>query len=69
MNVKGKKILVLGLMRSGIAVSELLIQHGAKLILCDQKDTHELRAKIDNFKNRVEAIHLGTDPSLYLDEI
>ncbi len=66
MNVNGKKILVLGLMRSGIAVSELLIQHGAKLILCDQKDSTELRLKLENFNNRVEAIHLGSDPSLYL---
>lgn len=64
----GKKVLVLGLMRSGIAVSELLLQHGAELILCDQKDTQNIRDNIKKLNLDKCTVHIGEDPLPLLDD-
>lgn len=64
----GKKVLVLGLMRSGIAVSELLLKNGAELILCDQKDTDAIRENIKTFEGKKVSVHLNTDPLPFLEE-
>lgn len=52
MDIKGKKVVVIGLARSGAASARLLAQHGAQVIVNDQKSaaelTEEMRA-LDEF--------------------
>ena len=42
MNVQNKRVLVVGMARSGVAVAQLLCKHGAKVIVNDNKTREEL---------------------------
>lgn len=69
MDVSNKKILILGLMRSGIAVAELLLIKGAKLILCDQKDNEKIRENIAHLSGENVIVKLATDPITLLNDV
>ncbi len=58
----GKNVLILGLMRSGIAAAELLCQHGAKVVLCDANDNEKIRTNIASLAKYNLETHLSTDP-------
>lgn len=59
----GKKILVVGMARSGIAAAGYLLRQGAEVVINDSKDEDKLKEVIDNFKEykNVEYI-LGRNP-------
>ena len=42
MNVQNKRVLVVGMARSGVAVAQLLCKHGAKVVVNDNKTREEL---------------------------
>ena len=61
MELKGKKILVVGAGKSGIAASKALVKVGAKVMLYDsneQADVNELKKKLDDCEEEVQ-ISLG----------
>ena len=46
----GKKVLVLGMARSGIAAAKLLLMRGAEVYICDSKDEAEFKGALDELK-------------------
>ncbi|RKD24098.1 UDP-N-acetylmuramoylalanine--D-glutamate ligase [Ammoniphilus oxalaticus] len=63
---QGKKIVVLGLARSGLAVSKLLLRFGAKVTVNDQKAEQEL-AGVDELKQLGIAVITGGHPEDLID--
>ena len=58
----GKKILVIGMARSGVAVASLLSRHGANVIINDRKTEKELGSALDELKGLNIEWRLGDDP-------
>ena len=58
----GKKILVIGMARSGIAAASLLSRHGANVIINDRKTEKELGSALDELKGLNIEWRLGDDP-------
>lgn len=65
--VKGKNIVVLGLAKSGSAVSRLLVQMGAKVTLNDQKPEHELKG-VEELKGLGITVIAGHHPENLIHE-
>ena len=61
MRVEGKRILVVGMARSGAAAAELLISHGALPVLSDMQKLEAFDGKLDHLKNTVCEFRLGED--------
>lgn len=57
----GKKILILGMARSGIAAAELLNKHGAVVSISDIKRKEDFKGALDDILPLVENAYLGTD--------
>lgn len=58
MNLKNKKVTVVGLARSGVSAAKLLLDRGAKVSITDSSDAQKIRenlALLNNAKNTVEA--------------
>ena len=68
MNVENKRVLVLGMARSGIAAAELLLHHGAIPLLCDSKKEEAFGDSLDSLRGTACEFHLGEDPVALLDE-
>ncbi|MBR4067642.1 MAG: UDP-N-acetylmuramoyl-L-alanine--D-glutamate ligase [Clostridia bacterium] len=68
MKVENKRILVLGMARSGIAAAELLLHHGAIPILADQKPEEAFGSDLDSLRGTACVFRLGEDPVSLLDE-
>lgn len=66
---KDKRVMILGLARSGISASKLLMKDGAKLLLCDSKDTPKIRENLSSLNMDNNSIILGDDPLKYIDNI
>lgn len=62
MEFRDKKVLVIGMARSGIAVSGLLCRHGAKVIINDRKTEAELGTALDELRGLDMQFRLGEDP-------
>ena len=58
----GKRVLVIGMARSGIDASRLLLRLGAVPLLNDRKDTQALGNQLDCLKGTLAEWHLGEDP-------
>ena len=54
MDIKGKKVIVIGLARTGVAVVNLLTELGCKVTVSDIKDSIELKESISKLKGDVE---------------
>jgi len=67
-NLTNKRILVLGMARSGIAAAELLLHHGAIPILADSKKEEAFGDSLDSLRNTACLFRLGEDPIALLDE-
>lgn len=62
---KDKKILVIGLGRSGIAASQVLCRLGAKVWVQDNKTVEQIDGQLLSFfKNSGVGMYLGTEPSI-----
>jgi UDP-N-acetylmuramoylalanine--D-glutamate ligase len=62
MNVEGKKVLVVGLARSGIAAARLLASHGAMVIANDARNESELRDAAAELRSLDVMLSLGGHP-------
>ena len=62
MKLAGKKILVVGMARSGIAAAELLTRHGATPVLNDRKTEDAFGGDLDALRHRNCEFRLGEDP-------
>lgn len=62
MNLTGKRILVVGMARSGIACAALLKNHGAIPVLNDRKKEEAFGTELDHLKELGCEFHLGEDP-------
>jgi len=62
MNVEGKKVLVVGIARSGIAAARLLASHGAMVIANDAKSESELRDAAAELRLLDVMLSLGGHP-------
>lgn len=68
MNVENKRVLVLGMARSGIAAAELLLHHGAIPVLADSKREEAFGDALDCLRGTACRFRLGEDPVALLDE-
>lgn len=68
MKLAGKRILVVGMARSGIAAAELLKRHGAAPILNDRKTEDAFGAELDHLHDLGCVFRLGEDPVEVLKE-
>lgn len=64
-----KKVLVVGMARSGIAAAELLMQQAAVPVLCDAKPLESFSGALDGLKDTQAVFRLGEDPIALLDEV
>ena len=55
----GKKAMVLGLARSGIAVSDLLLMRGWEVLACDSKEREKFEGALDGIEQRGAKLYLG----------
>ena len=62
MKLAGKKILVVGMARSGIAAAELLTRHGATPVLNDRKTEDAFGGDLDALRQLNCEFRLGEDP-------
>lgn len=65
---RGKRVLVLGMARSGIAVAQLLCRAGATPLLCDKKSAEELGEAVQPLKALPCEWHLGEAPDTLLSQ-
>ncbi len=68
MRLIGKRILVVGMARSGIAAAELLLHVGAVPILNDRKKEDAFGNALDSLRNTKAIFRLGEDPIELLNE-
>ena len=59
MEIKGKKVLIVGLARTGEAVARFLSKRGAQVKISDKKTETELGPKIAAWRNRGVAVEAG----------
>jgi UDP-N-acetylmuramoylalanine--D-glutamate ligase len=68
MNLEGKKVLVVGLARSGVAVARLAASRGAIVVANDIKPESEIREAADELRKLGVMLSLGSHPeSLFLN--
>ena len=68
MNLEKKRVLVVGMARSGIAAAELLLRHGAIPVLSDMKLEEAFGDQLDSLRNTACVFRLGEDSVKLLDE-
>ncbi len=69
MELSGKRILLVGMARSGIAAAELLKKHGATPVLNDRKKESDFGTDLDGLKAIDCEFRLGEDPVALLDGV
>lgn len=69
MKLGNKRILVVGMARSGIAAAELIMRHGAKPVLSDQKKEDAFGTELDVLRGTACEFRLGEDAVALLDGV
>ena len=69
MKLTGKRILVVGMARSGVAAAELLLRNGATPVLNDRKTLDELDGALDSLEGAACDLRLAQDPVKLLSEV
>lgn len=69
MKLAGKRVLVVGMARSGIAAAELLMRCGAVPVLSDMKKAESFGDQLDALKGSACEFRLGEDAVKLLDEV
>src|SRR5689334_19226198 len=59
MELFGRKALVVGLGKSGVAAARLLAARGARLAIADDKPLAELEPALEGLRGIVEGVHAG----------
>ena len=67
-NYQGKRVLVIGMARSGVQAAHLLIRHGALPVLNDIKRRDAFGTALDSLNDQPVEWRLGEDPVKLLDE-
>jgi len=67
-NYRGRKVLVIGLARSGLAVANLLAVRGARVTVADEKSEKELKNNIKRLKKGIKIL-LGRQNSVRLKNL
>ncbi|TYO95917.1 UDP-N-acetylmuramoyl-L-alanine--D-glutamate ligase [Desulfallas thermosapovorans] len=67
MNIRDKKVLVVGAGRSGTAVARFLLRKGARVVLTDNRDQDKLGATLDTLLEAGLRIELGNYPAVRED--
>ena len=67
-NYQGKRVLVIGMARSGVQAAHLLIRHGALPVLNDIKRRDAFGTALDSLNDQPVEWRLGEDPVRLLDE-
>ena len=67
MRYEKKRVLVVGMARSGIAAARLLLNHGAVPVLSDAKPAEALGGELLALRKTASEFHLGEDPIQLLD--
>ena len=67
MEFVGKRVLVIGMARSGVAVSALLCRHHARVTINDRKTEAELGDALAELRGMDMEWRLGEDPVALLD--
>ena len=68
MKLEGKKVLVVGMARSGIAAAELMLDRGAVPVLNDRKKEEAFGRDLDSLRATAAQFRLGEDPVALLRE-
>ena len=69
MELKGKKVLVLGLARTGQECARFLTQHGAKVTISDLRNAGQLAQEMKALADLSLSYHLGGEDEAWLDGI
>ena len=67
MKVEKKRVLLVGMARSGIAAAELLLSHGAIPILYDAKKPNQFGEELAPLRGTACEFHLGEDPFILME--
>jgi len=59
MEVTGKKILIIGLGKTGLALTRFLVKHGAHVLVTDMKDAKDMNENINALKGLPVNFHMG----------
>ena len=68
MRYEKKRVLVIGMARSGVAAAQLLLSHGATPLLFDEKKADAFGDTLQPLENTACEFHLGEDAFLLLDQ-
>ena len=63
MEVKNKKIEVIGMARTGIAAANFLFERGADVAICDQKSKAELSGQVRQLQPGIQTVFETTGPA------
>ncbi len=66
MNLKGKRVLILGMARSGVAAAKKLKSLGAEVLIADGANSPSLHATATDLQKQGVSVHLGSQPSYLL---
>ena len=69
MELEGKKILVLGLARTGLAVARFLAQRGARVVGADAREDDGMRQARTELSRLSAACHFGPEETAWLDGV
>ena len=69
MELEGRKILVLGLARTGLAVARFLAQRGARVVGADAREDDGMRQARSELSRLSAACHLGPEKTAWLDGV
>ncbi len=64
MHLENKRVLVVGLGRSGEAAAEILKRHKAQVSVCDRKGADEIQASLDKLKSAGIQVYAGEYPAV-----
>lgn len=69
MELRDKKVMVLGLARTGVEAARFLTDHGAQVLVADRKSEEELRAQMNALSQSPVRFLLGEEKIAWLEEI
>lgn len=64
MDLSGKRVLVVGMARSGVAAVKSLIRQNARVVICDRKTENELGAMVHELKEQGAVVVAGGYPEV-----
>ena len=69
MKLANKRILVVGMARSGVAAAQLLLENGATPVLSDRKPEDAFGGELDALRGTACEFRLAEDPVRLLSEV